>query len=133
MGMGRMRINFLEVGKEWKLSDLLYAYVLVLYGESEDLKVMEGQFVEECRRTSLKVNADKIKMIVLSTEERLGCEIRVDGVRLEQVFEFKYLGCILDELSKDVEECDGKVASRRKVANTTRSIVNVRCLYLECA
>ena len=47
-------------------------------------------------------------MIVLSTEERLGCEIRVDGVRLEQVFEFKYLGCILDELSKDVEECDGR-------------------------
>ena len=25
------------------------------------------------------------------------CKVSVDGVRLEQVSEFKYLGCVLDE------------------------------------
>ena len=69
----------------------MYADDLILYGESEeDLKVMVGCSVEVCRRRDLKVKADK-------KEGGLGCEICVDGARLEQVSEFKYLGCILDE------------------------------------
>ena len=39
-----------------------------------------------CRR-GLKVNADKSKAMVLDWEEGLGCEIHVDGTRLEQVSE----------------------------------------------
>ena len=42
-------------------------------------------------------NADKSKVILLGGEEGLECEICVDGVLLEQVSEFKYLECILDE------------------------------------
>ena len=30
-------------------------------------------------------------------EEGLKCEVHVDGVRLEHVSEFKYLGCDLDK------------------------------------
>ena len=33
-------------------------------------------------------------MMVLNGEEELECEIHVDGIRLEHVSEFKYLGCI---------------------------------------
>ena len=40
-------------------------------------------------RRSLKVNADKSKVIVLGVEEGLECEIRVDEVRLEKVSEKK--------------------------------------------
>ena len=36
--------------------------------------------------------------MVLNGEEGLECEVCVDGIRLEYVLEFKYLGCILDEL-----------------------------------
>ena len=39
--------------------------------------------------------------MVLNGEERLKCEVHADGMRLEQVSEFKYLGCALDEASKD--------------------------------
>ena len=45
----------------------------------------------------MKVNAGKSKVIVLSWEEGLECEVFVDGKRLEHLLEFKYLGCILDE------------------------------------
>ena len=46
MGMGGRGMRFMEEGKEWRLSGLLYADDLVLCGESEeDLKVMVGQFV----------------------------------------------------------------------------------------
>ena len=64
----------------------------------------------------MKVNAGKIKVMVLSGEEGLECEVRVDGIRLEHVSEFKYLGCVLDESGTDGAECSKKVANGRRVA-----------------
>ena len=61
---------------------LFYADNLVLCGKSEeDLNPMVGRFVEIYRRRSLKVNAGKGKLLVLSKEEELESEFRVDGIR----------------------------------------------------
>ena len=60
MEMGRRGVSFLEDGREWRLSSLLYADDVVLCGESEE------------------------------------CEAHVDGICLEHVSEYKYLGCVLD-------------------------------------
>ena len=43
-------------------------------------------------------------MMVLDGEKGLKCEVRVDGISLEHVSEFKYLGCILDESGTDEPE-----------------------------
>ena len=60
---------------------LLYANDLVLSGESEeDLRVMVEWFVEVCRRRGLKVNEGKSKVMVLNREERLECEVHIDGI-----------------------------------------------------
>ena len=121
IGIGRMGVRFLVEGRKWRLSGLLYAGDLVLYSElEEDLKVMVGHFVEVYRRRGLKVNAGKSKVMVLGWEEGLGCEISVDELQLEQVFEFKYLGCVLNELGTDDAECQLEVASGRKVAGAYR-------------
>ena len=48
-------------------------------------------FVEVCRRRRLKVNGGKSKMMVMNGEDRLECEVYVDGICLEHVSEFKYL------------------------------------------
>ena len=70
---------------------------LVLYGEVEqNLKVMVEPFVGVCRRRGLKVKADKSKVIVLDGEGGVECGIRVDVARWDQVSEFKYFGCVLD-------------------------------------
>ena len=61
----------LEEGREWRLSDLLYTDDLVLCAKSN-------------------------KVMVLGGEERLKCEICVDGTQLDQVSEFKYLMRVLD-------------------------------------
>ena len=66
---------------------------------------MVGRFLEVCRR-GLKVNVDKSKVMVLSGEEGSECENRVDETRLEQVSEFKYLGCVLNESGADAEEIE---------------------------
>ena len=113
---------------------LLYADDLVLFGVSEeDQRAMVGRFVEICRRKVLKVNAGKNKVMVLGGEEGLECEVCVDGIRLEHVSEFKYLGCVLDESGIDEGECSRKVASGRRVAGAIMCLVNAMSLQLECA
>ena len=56
------------------------------------------RFVEVCRKRGLKDNAGKRKVMMLGG---LGCEVCVDGICLEHVSEFKYLGCVLDESGAD--------------------------------
>ena len=73
----------MEEGREWRLPNLLHADELVLCESVEDLRVMEGRFVEVCIRRGLKVNAGKSKVTVMNGEEGLECEVHVDGVRLE--------------------------------------------------
>ena len=60
----------------------------------EDLRAMVEYFVEVCFRRVLKENAGKSKVIVLGGEEGLEYAVRVVGIRLELLSEFKYLGCV---------------------------------------
>ena len=65
-----------KVSKRANMSVLLYADNLVLSGESEEyLRTIEGHFVEVCRKGL------KVKVMVLDGEERLECEVCVDGIR----------------------------------------------------
>ena len=49
----------------------------------------------------MKINTGKSKVMVLNGVEGLECEIRKNGMQLEHVSEFKYLGCVLDESGTD--------------------------------
>ena len=60
-------------------------------------------------------------------------EVCIDGIHLEHVSEFKYLGCVLDEAGTDETESSRKVVSGRRVAGVIRSLVNDRSLQLDCA
>ena len=118
-------------GRECRLPGLLYADDLFLCGEwKEEPRVMVGRFAEVCRRRCLKVNESKSKVMVLGGEEGLESAVCVDGIRLEHVSEFKYLGCVLDESGTDETECSRKVASGRRVPGAIRSLVNARSLSL---
>ena len=93
-GVGRKR--FLEERREWKLSGLLYAYDLVSCSEPEEnLKVMVF------RKRSMKINADKNKLMVLNRKENLEIEVDVNRMQLEHVSEFKYLVCLSNESGTD--------------------------------
>ena len=59
--------------------------------------------------------------------EKLERDVHADGVCLEHVSEFKYLGFVSDETGTYGAECS------RKVAGAIRSLVNARDLQLECA
>ena len=96
------------------------------------LRVMAGQFAEVCKRRGLKVNAGKSKVMVLNGEEGLECEVYIDGIRLEQGSEFKYLGCVLDESGTDRKNYSRKMASVRRVEGAIRSLANPRDSEVEC-
>ena len=81
----------MEMGRKGESGDYL-ASCMQMKWFCLDLRVMVGQFAEVCRRIGLKVNAGKSKVMVLNREEELECHI--DGVHLEHVSEFKYLGCV---------------------------------------
>ena len=133
IGMGRRGMRFQEKGREWRLPSFLYADDLVFCSElEEDLRAMVGCFDEVCRRRCLKVNAGKSKLMELGGEG-LEYEVCVDWIFLENVSEFKYLGCVLDKSGTDEAECSWKVASGRREAAAIRSLVNARNLQLEFA
>ena len=69
-------------------------------------------------------------MRLLNGEEGLECEVHVNGIRLEHVLEFKYLGCVLDVSVIDAAECSRKVAGGGRVAGAIRSLVNAMDLEL---
>ena len=77
LGAGSMEVRFLErEGGD--------AEDLVLCGESEkDLKEMVVRFVEVCRRRSLKFNANKSKVMVLSGKEGLGLDTIGVSIRIQ--------------------------------------------------
>ena len=63
----------------------MYADDLFLCGELEGLREMMERFVEVCRKRGMS------NMMVLNREDRLECEVSLDGVRFEHVPEFKCL------------------------------------------
>ena len=88
------------------------------------MRAVVVSFVEMCRKRGLKVSAGKSKIMVLGGEEGSECEVCVNRIRLEHVFEFKYLGCVLDESGTDKAEYSRKVPNGKKVAAAIRSLVN---------
>ena len=124
-------MRFLEEGREWRLTGLLYADDIALCGElKEDLRAVIRQFFEVCRRSGLKYKGGRSKMMLLNGEERLECEIYVDGVLLVHTSEFKYLGGVLDESDNDEAVCSRKVTSGRRVAGAIKALVNAIDLNL---
>ena len=51
--------------------------------------------------------------------------------RLDHVSEFKYLGCVLDEIGSDDAECRKKMGNRMKIASVISSMANARGLQLD--
>ena len=86
-----------------------------------------------CVKGKDKVNTGKNKVMVLNREEGIDWEVYVDGIYLEYVSKFKYLGYVLDESGTDGAECSRKVASGRRVASAIRSLVNDKDLQLKYA
>ena len=110
--VGKVGARMNVEGERWWLVTSLFADDSVLMAESEsELQKIVDEFNMVCKRRKLKVNEGK--SIVMVFERRVSdvtdfarpyrvseqcvmeCKIDMDGVRLEEVKEFKYLGTVL--------------------------------------
>ena len=71
-------------------------------------------------------------MMALGGEEGLECEVCIDGICLEHVSKFKYLGCVLNEFGTDEAVCSRKVGSERRVAGVLGLWLMLGVCSLEC-
>ena len=60
------------------------------------------------------------------------CEVNVDGICLEHISKFKYLGLVFNETGINRSECSRKVARGGRVAGAIRFLNNARDLQLQC-
>jgi exonuclease III len=67
----------------------------VLAEDQEDLEISIKRLEEACKAYGMKVNAKKTKAMSVGSEEDI--VLHIDGVRVEQVSSFKYLGSLLTE------------------------------------
>lgn len=97
-------IDHLNLGVELTdnltLSVLAYADDLVIFSDDpEKLQILLNYVSEWCHRWRMQINSDKTKVVQFRSR-RQGSEnvtFQINGIKLEQVTHYKYLGVVMDE------------------------------------
>ena len=78
-----------------KIFVLLYADDTVILAESsDDLQIALDMYASYCRRWKLEINNDKTKVMVFARGRAVNYIFSINGVQLEVVSEYKYLGIL---------------------------------------
>ena len=99
------------------INNLRYADDTVLLAESEEeLQVLVDAVKEESLKYGLEMNTKKTKTMVIrkNTHEVVNAKIKVDGVILEQVEKYQYLGQLITEDGR----CEVEIKRRIEIART---------------
>ena len=135
-------------GRVWYLMDALFADDTVLLAESEDeLQRMVNEFSDVCSRRKLKVNAGKSKVMVferkvreridfenpyrLVSEVPLETAVEMNGMVMEEVREFKYLGSVFSKHGTVEAEVRERAMQGRKVVGAVGSVMKGRCVSMD--
>jgi len=77
---------------------MLYAdEAVVMAGNANDLQNSLNNSAEYCKTWKLKINVNKIKMLILGSRGRANTHFNIDGKIIEIVESYKYLGIILKQ------------------------------------
>lgn len=72
----------------------------------------------------------KSKVMVLGGEGEIMSDIKIQGGQMEQMQEFKYLECMVNDKGINVVEYENKLMSGRTVAGAIRALVDMKRLKL---
>ena len=93
------------------LNNLRHADDAVLINEMENqLQMMLDKVNETCKEYKMDINVKKTKVMVISKMNDGKCECSINGVKLEQVTHYKYLGSIITEDGRYVKEIKARIA-----------------------
>ena len=99
--------NGYQFADDLRIHELLYADDLVLISEKPtDIVKYVKAIIRETKKIGLKINCAKSKYITnLNKEKPEGKKLKdLDALGIEEVKEFKYLGCYVSDISKEMDE-----------------------------
>lgn len=80
------------------INNIRYADDTVILADSaQDLQSLLNQVNEESQRLGLKINITKTKFMIISRNDVPHTQMHLNGENIEQVTQFKYLGCMINE------------------------------------
>ena len=112
------------------LNNIRYADDTVLIADSEEkLQCLVQALVTASGERGLKLNTSKTKVMVISkSDEDTRTHIAVNGEELEQVTKYKYLGSIVTQDGRCVDEIKTRIAIAKTAFNKVKSLVTNRSI-----
>ena len=99
----------------YKLKDLRFADDIALIADSEnDLQTLIQRVHDVSKKYGMEINIPKTKAMIISHEDQLQVNIKLDDTSLDQVNRFKYLGVTLSPSNDSTSE----IKSRLLLAST---------------
>ena len=90
----------------------------------EDLQALVTQLDCVSKKFGMQINIKKTEVMVVSKKaEAPVCKILVDGSTLNQVENFKYVGCTISGACKDEYEINIRIAQAKAAFNQLRSVL----------
>ena len=116
-----------------KINSICYADDRVLIAAMPNqLQLMITKLNEAGKQYGMKINASKTKVMQIgSTEGSRPLRIEVDGVWLEQVTKYKYLGVVITEDGRDDEEIKTRLGIARTAFNNLEKVLRDRKMKME--
>ena len=108
-----------------KVNSICYADDRVLTaGTPNQLQLMIAKLNEAGKQYGMKINTGKTKVMQIGrTEGSRPLRIEVDGMPLEQVTKYKYLGVIITEDGRDDEEIKTRLGIARTAFNNLENVL----------
>lgn len=122
----KLEIGYKNLGKVG-ITECVFADDLAVFAKSEkDLQYNINIWNDALRKRNMKVNAKKTKVMVISREKR-NINIQIDGDKIEQVEDFKYLGNVFEVNGRqDIEINERIKAAMRVYGSLGRSFIGKR-------
>jgi hypothetical protein len=112
-----------KVGGEL-ISDVRFADDQGMISNSErGLQSLMDMLNEVAKRYDMKINVKKTKTMVVSRTEGKKVDITIEGKRVEQVKQFKYLGSVLTEDASCIDDVKQRVAMGKEAFNKRRELM----------
>jgi len=89
----------------------------------EGLQRTMDRLNKTAKEYNMKINVQKTKSMVISTEEGSQVNIIVDGQRVEQVIKFKYLGSILSSDGRCLDDVKARIGMAKDAFNKRRELL----------
>ena len=122
-----------EDGHEWQVSILLFADDTLLIGDSEEkLQKLVTEFGNVCRDRKLSVNVGKSKVMRVGRERGVReLNVLLDGVQMEEVQAYRYLGVDMSADGMMDEEVRHRIVDAKKSAGALKKVWRERSLSMK--